>query len=168
MPKQKDPFIDPENPVIIWGRAFYSRWDIYMSAPKPPAIGMQTFKNRWEVYLDFKGSLDAEGIEDCLFSSIFHVGGYIYRITDLLTNKHYIGKTEAISRRWRVHRSSARYRKTPLQIEMDARGDHDFEMEPIVRGEFSYMELCDLERAFIATAGTLWPHGYNMNPGKSR
>jgi group I intron endonuclease len=90
----------------------------------------------------------------------------VYRCTNLISGKVYIGKTTAtLRRRWSEHCSAAR-RGSPYLFHRAIRkyGPDAFQVEALVVA--SYPETLNaLEQECIAQAGSLVPGGYNLRPG---
>lgn len=92
--------------------------------------------------------------------------GYIYKITNTVTNKMYIGQTcKDINTRWRNHISSIKNERGCPALR-DAIKKHGFD-----KFEFKLLLICfddciyDIERYYIAKFNTRVPNGYNISPG---
>jgi group I intron endonuclease len=59
---------------------------------------------------------------------------YLYRITNLINGKIYIGQTVSPSARWRDHRGAASNPKVPIQYAIKKYGNENFEFDVIVSG----------------------------------
>lgn len=91
----------------------------------------------------------------------------IYKITNNINNKIYIGQTVSkIKRRWAGHKNSALNKRTntPLYNAMRKYGVENFTIEEI-GGANSQSELNYQEWLLIHKNNTLWPNGYNMMEG---
>ena len=92
--------------------------------------------------------------------------GYIYKITNKVNNKVYIGQTiRTLEERWQQHLAAAkRQENRRLYDSMNHHGYENFIIEPII--EASNEELNNLEMYYIAkyqSTDTLY--GYNMTAG---
>lgn len=94
---------------------------------------------------------------------------YVYKITCLINNKIYIGKTNDIEQRWRCHRSQVGFNKNPLYKAMYKYGIDNFKFEIIE--EFTFEEdALKKEIYFIALYKTNIhkygnDFGYNLTDG---
>lgn len=91
----------------------------------------------------------------------------VYRITDRVTGKCYVGSTiRTAARRFREHFTNATSggRVSPLYDAMRDRGLSAFEVETLATTTL-YEELLELERAAIAENDCLMPNGYNVVRG---
>jgi group I intron endonuclease len=91
----------------------------------------------------------------------------IYKITNKLDNKIYIGQTlQNVSKRWIQHKSDARARKDHSVIHraMNKHGIENFEITTITECR-SLEEMNDKEQYFIALLKSLVPAGYNVSLG---
>lgn len=89
--------------------------------------------------------------------------GYIYKITNLINNKIYIGKTTAENptRRWTEHKSKAnKSPRTPIEFAIKKYGYQNFKFEPILKS--NNKNLPKLETKNILKYNTLSPNGYNL------
>ena len=87
----------------------------------------------------------------------------IYKITNMITGKIYIGQTVMpLARRWAQHKSGKR--KCPLYSSMKKHGIDNFIIEEIGR-TLTTEELDRLEIKFIAQYDCLYPKGYNLATG---
>lgn len=92
--------------------------------------------------------------------------GKIYKITNLINGKMYIGlTTEPISVRWSGHKS---YCKTDNNIylynSMNKYGIENFKIEAIITGIKSMSELYEMEKLYIKKYNT-FKNGYNLTLG---
>ncbi len=89
----------------------------------------------------------------------------VYRITDHVNDKHYIGlTTTTVENRWHDHRGSVRSGQKPLNIAMREFGVENFTIEVIA----SCRTLSDLrttEIMIIRQDNTTVPNGYNVSRG---
>lgn len=93
---------------------------------------------------------------------------YIYKITNLINNKKYIGKTNDIKRRKREHFSNYNIEREPNKILYKAMlkyGKGNFLFEIIEECDDSIWE--DREKYWIEHCNSLIPNGYNMIDGGS-
>lgn len=94
-------------------------------------------------------------------------GGIIYKATNLINGKAYVGKTiETLSYRKEKHISDA-YTKRFNMIFHRAilkHGERNFKWETLDRVMFPDL-LLDLEKFYIAKHNCKMPHGYNMTDG---
>lgn len=89
----------------------------------------------------------------------------IYKITNKLNGKAYIGQSKDIEKRWKAHLSRARYGPYQNQFLYQAiakYGPENFSFE--VLEECAEEDLDRLEIQYIKQYDT-FPHGYNMNAG---
>lgn len=94
--------------------------------------------------------------------SKFNRYGSIYRITNRVNGKAYVGLTTyPVRSRWRRHLSSGRY---ALHSAIKKYGRIQFEVEELYVA-FNRKELIRAERYFIRTLKTIAPDGYNLTSG---
>lgn len=87
----------------------------------------------------------------------------IYKITNTITGKSYIGQTiMPLLRRWRVHKSAKR--NTPLCNSIRKHGADKFTLE-VLCAVLSKEYLDEMEIHFIKYYNTLAPNGYNLLAG---
>lgn len=99
--------------------------------------------------------------------------GYIYLITNTITNKQYVGQTiQTIKTRYKGHIRSAQYNtdKCYLHKAMNKYGYDNFEVEEITHIDYKskdllFQKLNELEIFYIAKYNTLVPNGYNLTKG---
>lgn len=87
---------------------------------------------------------------------------YLYRITNIINNKKYIGITNNYKRRWAAHKSG-----NGCQVISDAinkYGKDNFHFE-LIKRNLSIEEASELEREYIKNENTLVPNGYNVAKG---
>lgn len=81
----------------------------------------------------------------------------IYKITNTITNKMYIGKTKGkFKKRWYRHRYELNKGISPcsyLQNTWNKHGEENFKFEVIAEGDFNQAELKQLEEIFIKLYG---------------
>ena len=91
----------------------------------------------------------------------------IYKITNKITNKVYIGQALDIANRWACHRKHVNKRKTALQCAMYKYGVENFKFE--ILQICSSIELNDLEIQYIKEYNSCIlfenSNGYNMTTG---
>ena len=92
----------------------------------------------------------------------------IYKLTNVVRNRSYIGKTVAtVNRRWSEHKSYAKHNRFPncyLHKAIRKYGPESFVVEQLA--QFDDEEtLAFAEQLFIAEFGTLAPNGYNLTQG---
>ena len=89
----------------------------------------------------------------------------IYKITNTITNKIYIGQSNNPMERWRQHKlranAGADKGKSAIHDAMRAYGNENFTFEII--GWFE--DYNEKERYYIQYYNTLLPNGYNIEPG---
>jgi group I intron endonuclease len=93
--------------------------------------------------------------------------GYIYRITNIKTNQHYIGQTIDINRRKRKHFRTLRdgnHDNPKLQASWNKYGEDNFEFEFWEFEITSLKELNELECEYIDKYSGL-TEGFNLIPG---
>lgn len=91
----------------------------------------------------------------------------IYKVTNLINNKVYIGKTvSSLERRKIQHRSDAKKKlyKCIFHAAIDKYGEDNFCWEVVDRCLFSE-SLIELEKYYIKKFNSKAPHGYNMTDG---
>ncbi len=90
----------------------------------------------------------------------------VYRCTNLISGKVYIGKTSAtLRRRWQEHRSAAK-QGSPYLFHRAIRkyGEEAFQVE-VLASATTQEELDAMEMRFIAELGSQAPGGYNLRAG---
>lgn len=87
----------------------------------------------------------------------------IYKITNKITNKNYIGKSKDIEKRIKTHINSVSKRKTTLYSAIQSYGWENFEWNIIEL--CSENELNDKEIYWINYYNSMSPNGYNMKNG---
>lgn len=86
----------------------------------------------------------------------------IYKITNLINGKIYIGKSINIQRRFKEHSNVNNHKDTWLYQAMDKYGIDNFEFEVVE--ECNENDLLDLEKEWILRTSS-FPNGYNMTMG---
>lgn len=89
---------------------------------------------------------------------------YIYKATNLINGKSYIGKTVQLKERIWQHLRKYEKEDCLFHQEMKKYGDDNFEWE-VIDTTNSEKEAIELEKKYIKEFGTLAPKGYNMNKG---
>ncbi len=92
----------------------------------------------------------------------------IYKITNLVNNKIYIGQTiNSIDKRFKQHLSQVNCANicSALYSAFTKYGKENFIIESIVSGEYSMEELNELEIFYIKKFDSLSPNGYNLQSG---
>ena len=88
---------------------------------------------------------------------------YVYKITNLLNNKIYIGITNSYKRRFREH-SNIKDPKSLIAKAIQKYGKENFSFEVLYRG-LSIEESCEKEIELIKKFNSLTPNGYNISKG---
>lgn len=92
---------------------------------------------------------------------------YIYKITNKINNKNYIGLTNNIERRKNRHFIDLKMNKHDnhfLQYEFNKYGIDNFNFEIIFQGDVTSKEISDKEKYFIKIYDS-YQNGYNQNEG---
>lgn len=90
----------------------------------------------------------------------------IYKITNTINNKIYIGQSVNIHRRWRQHINRAGQDNTPLHSAIYKYGIDNFVFEIV---EECTIDLLDsMEQKWIQYYNSIIPHGYNVSLGGQR
>ena len=92
----------------------------------------------------------------------------IYKITNLVNNKIYIGQTvNSIDKRLGKHLSQINCKNvcSALYSAFAKYGKDNFFIESIITGEYSKDELNELEIFYIKKLNSLAPNGYNLQSG---
>ena len=94
--------------------------------------------------------------------------GYIYTITNNITNKVYVGQTINPQERWWKHKNEAKHLevlqyKSHLYNAMNAYGIDNFSFEIIEECDCEILD--EKERCWIQKLNTLEPNGYNIRNG---
>ena len=92
----------------------------------------------------------------------------IYKITNLVNNKNYIGQTiNSIDKRFKKHLSQVNCKNicSALYSAINKYGKDNFMVESIIVGNYTKDELNDLEMFYIKKYNSLSPNGYNLQSG---
>ena len=92
----------------------------------------------------------------------------IYKITNLVNNKIYIGQTiNSIDKRLKKHLSQVNCTNicSALYSAFKKYGKENFIIEIVINGEYSKEELNQLEMFYIKKFNSLSPNGYNLQSG---
>ena len=90
---------------------------------------------------------------------------FIYKVTNIITGKSYIGQTiHSIEYRWKNHINASKRSKNYFHRAIQKHGAENFVIKCVVRCS-SREELNIREVAMIRIYGTLSPNGYNMATG---
>lgn len=96
---------------------------------------------------------------------MFQRYGVIYKITNLVTNKCYIGKTKTtIQLRWADHKKPSAMSCSILKRAIKKYGSENFRIEEVVTC-FSKDDLNETEKLLIKQFNVLHPNGYNLREG---
>lgn len=90
----------------------------------------------------------------------------IYKITNKINNKSYIGSTNNIKRRWRQHKEASIYESNhaynyPLMKAFRKDGIDNFTFE-IIESCNNYQEMIEHEYNWIIKLNCIYPNGYNQ------
>lgn len=92
----------------------------------------------------------------------------IYRLTNRLNGKSYVGQTRmSFRKRFYCHKCDSRKARYPIERAINKHGWENFQVY-ILEQEISPTDVDERERAWIKTLNTLVPNGYNVEPGGSR
>lgn len=91
---------------------------------------------------------------------------YVYKITNNINNKIYIGITNNIKKRWSNEKSypSDPKRRQVIQEAIHKYGVNNFTFEIIDKG-LSIEEAVDMEQYLIKSLNSQVPNGYNVHAG---
>jgi len=92
----------------------------------------------------------------------------IYKITNLVNGKIYIGQTIGdTNKRFKKHLSQVNCKNicSALYCAFKKYGKGNFTIEDVVSGEYSKEELNELEKFYINKFNSLSPNGYNLQSG---
>ena len=90
--------------------------------------------------------------------------GWIYRLTNLIRNKAYIGQTDDFKRRMRDHKNGSNIHNSYVDRSIRKHGWHNFKVEIII-DDVPEEDLDNLEISYIAFYNTMAPNGYNLTKG---
>jgi len=89
----------------------------------------------------------------------------VYKITNSVNEKVYIGITNDIHARWHRHKKNAINKvNKPLYDSINKYGIDQFTITPIC-STFTREDLGKLEQQFIKEQNTIWPNVYNLTSG---
>lgn len=91
---------------------------------------------------------------------------YIYKITNLINNKVYIGQSIDVKQRWRQHKYETKKDKPKMIINraMKKHGIENFSFE-VIASCFDMSAANDAETFIVAQENSLIPNGYNVTNG---
>lgn len=89
---------------------------------------------------------------------------YIYKITNKINRKVYIGFTKDPKRRWKQHKIESKKVKRPLYVSMRKHGVENFQFEIIYESDDRKHTLLEMEPHFIREYNS-YNKGYNCNYG---
>ena len=90
--------------------------------------------------------------------------GWIYRLTNLIRNKAYIGQTDDFKRRMYEHKNCKKIDTSYVDRSIRKHGWHNFKVEIII-DDVPEEDLDNLEISYIAVENTMAPNGYNLTRG---
>ena len=90
--------------------------------------------------------------------------GCIYRLTNLITKRAYIGKTVNFKQRMGQHKHRSKKGKTYLYNSINRHGWENFKKEIII-DDVPEEDLSNLEISYIEVENTMFPQGYNLTLG---
>ena len=90
--------------------------------------------------------------------------GWIYRLTNLIRNKAYIGQTDDFKRRMYEHKNCKKIDTSYVDRSIRKHGWHNFKVE-IILDDVPEEDLDNLEISYIAVENTMAPNGYNLTRG---
>lgn len=94
--------------------------------------------------------------------------GIIYKITNKINGKVYIGQTtKSLEKRWVEHKYTNPTRKYLLHKSMDKHGRDNFEIQQLAEA-FTSEELDFLEIKYIKEFNSISPNGYNLELGGNK
>lgn len=89
---------------------------------------------------------------------------YLYRITNGINSKMYIGQTINPKSRWYNHRRSAAEPRQVVSYAMKKYGTHNFTFD-IIAQCLTLDDANDIEKVLIKQSNSMVPNGYNVEPG---
>ena len=91
---------------------------------------------------------------------------YVYKITNLINQKHYIGITNNYKKRWSNEKSLPKEKKRQQLInkKIHQYGEDNFTFE-VLFSNLSIEEACQKEQELIVQYNSLIPNGYNVDKG---
>ena len=92
---------------------------------------------------------------------------YIYKITNQINHKNYIGYTKNPKSRWACHKTESKRLRSGQNIHkaMAKHGIENFLFEVIFQHPDKNFVFREMEDRFIREHNAMGPYGYNMNPG---
>ena len=92
----------------------------------------------------------------------------VYKITNTINDKVYIGITDNLERRWHDHKKDAKGKlNRPLYNAMNKYGIDQFTITPIC-STLTREDLGTIEQDLIKEHNTMTPNGYNLTSGGER
>lgn len=92
----------------------------------------------------------------------------VYKITNTINTKVYIGITDNLEQRWQQHKKDAKSKLSrPLYRAMKKYGIDNFTITPIC-STLTREDLGTVEQQLIAEHNTMTPNGYNLTSGGER
>ena len=88
---------------------------------------------------------------------------YLYKITNQINNKKYIGITNSYKRRFREHKTNHNPNSLICKA-IQKYGEDNFKFE-VLKQNLSIEEACKLEQEHIIKENSLVPNGYNISKG---
>ena len=88
---------------------------------------------------------------------------YVYKVTNLINQKKYIGITNNYNRRWKEHKNCA-HPESLLAQAIQKYGVSNFHFE-VLYSNLSIEEASEKEKELIESLNTLSPNGYNLAKG---
>lgn len=88
---------------------------------------------------------------------------YLYKITNKINNKKYIGITNSYKRRFRQHKTNHNPNSLICKA-IQKYGENNFIFE-VLKENLSIQQACQLEQQYIKNENSLVPNGYNISKG---
>jgi len=89
---------------------------------------------------------------------------YLYRITNKINGKFYIGQTVQPDKRWNQHKNDAAHPTMIIHHAIKKYGNESFEFE-VIAGCKTWDDANDIETFLVAQYNSLVPNGYNVSLG---
>lgn len=92
----------------------------------------------------------------------------VYKITNLVNGKIYIGQTiNSVDSRFKQHlyQATRENKGSAIYAAISKYGKDNFVVESLVSGDYSKVELNELEAFYIKKYESLYPKGYNLQTG---